>query len=328
MGLIQQLHQEEKNKNYKEFCKIADSIIDSSDIIAPESLIRQIKERRDFYLNKLINERSNKIKAFHIIEKLDPDTLNVLQKCCPGLNNFIDSQIDGISGLDFHQSGSQKERILDALITKNKELRVFWDEDSANPEEDIYFFQVPIEAEFGVTALRYQFIQEFRKKSKQDLLVLDNEFMPIFIVFFNTSLNIIDSVKCIPFPSALRGSYHYSELVNYCSEYKGISAFDHFSKHLASNNSSQKIQKIFINPENYDVGLVYSNEDFRRWVCIVHGISIVKSILPDSEYVLCLPENSYPTISAIINGFLISSFTDDSLDSANILIVDDSDNEP
>ena len=113
-----------------------------------------------------------------------------------------------------------------------------------------------------------------------------------------------------------------------CSEYTGYSAVDQFSKNFVDTKDNPRLQQITIIPQNYDIGLLYSNEDFRRWVNVVHNIEIEKDCLFNSKNnVLHLPENSYPTISLIINGFT-STCSIDLLDSADILIVDDSDYEP
>jgi len=51
MSLFQQLHQEEKNKNYKKYCEIADKILSNDEFYASPVLKKQIRLRRDFYLN-------------------------------------------------------------------------------------------------------------------------------------------------------------------------------------------------------------------------------------------------------------------------------------
>ena len=125
----------------------------------------------------------------------------------------------------------------------------------------------------------------------------------------------------IPFPSALRGACHYVELVNVCSECSGMAAVDEFTKNFINSQDDHKIKQILIAPEHNDIGLVYSNEDFRRWLNVVHGIKITNETSFDHHNVLVLPENSYPTISLVINGF--SSSHSKIIESANILIVDD-----
>ena len=94
------------------------------------------------------------------------------------------------------------------------------------------------------------------------------------------------------FPSALRGSYHYAELVDCCSEYTGFSAVDQFSKNLFMLEYL-RVQQITIIPRNYDIGLLYSNEDFRRWVNIVHNIEIEKDCSFNcNNNVLYLPQTT------------------------------------
>ena len=83
--------------------------------------------------------------------------------------------------------------------------------------------------------------------------------------------------------AALRGSYHYAELVDSCSEFTGITAVDAFSKNFINNKERHKIHEILLNSGNYDVGLIYSNEDFRRWINIVHGISLSQEILANND---------------------------------------------
>ncbi|MCB4412048.1 hypothetical protein [Synechococcus sp. MU1611] len=329
MSLIQQLHQEEKDKNYQKFCEIADEILCGDEFIGSPVLMRQIQARRDFYLDQLFNQRSRSIKTCHIVEKIDSDSREVLKKCCPGFKSLIDLQGNENNLASTHQSASTyiQYKLIDAIITKRKELRLSWDNDYKKDGQDIYCFQVLLETGFRVTPLRRKTSQKFTEGYMDYLLELDNEFMPILIVCFDEVASIVDSVKCIPFPSALRGAYHYSELVDCCNVFSGISAIDEFTKNFIEAGEVQEIQEILISPENYDMGLVYSNEDFRRWINIVHGINIVQKISDDDKNVLFLPENSYPTISLIVNGFT-TSLTNESCDSANILIVDDSDYEP
>ena len=93
MDLIRRLYEEEKNRNYKEFCDIADEILTSEKTLRPAILMRQIQERKDFYRKKLLNQFPKKIEASHIIEKLDVDSLLVLKKCCPQLRNISSFQV-------------------------------------------------------------------------------------------------------------------------------------------------------------------------------------------------------------------------------------------
>jgi len=327
MSLFQQLHQEEKNKNYKKYCEIADKLLSNDEFYASPVLKKQIRLRRDFYLNELLYQRSNPINIYHILEKLNHDSHDLLQKCCPRFDELGFFQRDKTTLASTNQLGCDQDKILDALITKNKDLKIVWDSQNAKAQEEVYYFQVLLDLEFGLIQLKHK-VSETNECTEDELIQLDNEFMPIFVVGFNQVLGDITYVKLIPFPSSLRGSYHYAELVNLCSEFSGISAVDEFSKNLVRNKNCQRINKISVNSGNYDVGIVYTNEDFRKWVNLVHGISITKDIsLDDDNNVLLLPQNSFPTISLIVNGF--DSFCDtQSVDTANVLIVDDSDFEP
>ena len=329
MSLIQQLHQEEKDKNYKKFCDIADEILCGEELIVSPVLMQQIQAKRDFYLDKLFDQRSNLISTSQILKKIKFNDLIVLQKCCPGLTDLIGLKENENNFLSHDQSPSStiKDNLLDIIITKRKELKVVWDEDFGSDKHDIYYLQVLLDSEFTTTPLRRKATRKPGGDNNNVLLELDNEFMPIFIVCFDTVHSIVNSIKCIPFPSALRGAYHYAELVDSCSEFSGISAVDEFTKKFIEISPDQRIEQISISSENYDMGLVYSNEDFRRWIVNIHGISIKKEILPINKNVLFLPENSYPTISLIVNGF-ISLCTTETFESAKILIVDDSDYEP
>ena len=329
MSLIQQLHQEEKNKNYQKFCEIADEILCGDELIGSPVLMQQIQARRNFYLDQLFNQRSRSIKTFHILEKIDPDNREVLKKCCPGLIDPIELQGNENNLLRSRQSASIgiKHKLIDVSITKRKELRLSWDKDHKKEGQDIYCFQARLETEFSITPLRRKASRNSSDGCTDDLLELDNEFMPIFIIWFDEVESIVDSVKCIPFPSALRGAYHYSELVDCCNQFSGISAIDEFTKGFIEIGEVQKIQEILISPENYDIGIVYGNEDFRRWINVVHDIKIVQKLSHDHQNVLFLPENSYPTLSLIINGFT-TLITTESCEPSNILVVDDSDYEP
>ena len=68
MDLIRRLYEEEKNKNYKEFCDIAEEVLTSEKTLRPAILMRQIQERKDFYQKKLSNQYPKKIEVSHIIE--------------------------------------------------------------------------------------------------------------------------------------------------------------------------------------------------------------------------------------------------------------------
>ena len=263
----------------------------------------------------------------HTIEKLDADSLLVLKKCCPHLRNISSFQVHENTEISSCQLVDKKDRIRDLLITKEKELKISWNADYKACNDNIFYFQVLLESEFGISQLRQKFSSQPTEGWRTDLLELDNEFMPLFIVHFNQFSGVIDSINLVPFPSALRGSYHYAELVNDCSEFSGISAIDEFVRNFINTSEEDKIEQISIFPGNYDVGIVYSNEDFRRWINIIHNISIIKKRLPSSDNVLMLPPNSYPTISLILNGFT-RSCESTSLKTSNILITDDSDYTP
>ena len=329
MNWIKLLHQEEENKNFKRYCEIAEDIILSDDLNFSPVLISQIQARRDLYLNRLIKDRSQKIQVLHILEKLYPESLNILEKCCPSLNEFIHSHAIHNDLMCSNPSVAIQDKILDISITKSKDLRILWDDDYKTDIQDIYCFQVLLEGDFQITPLRPKSHHQATKDSYDDVFELDNEFMPIFIVCANNGLGSVESVYSIPFPSALRGSYHYAELVSCCSEFHGIAAINQFSQNFIQNQESQHIQKIFIASQNYDVGLVYSNEDFRRWISIVHDIKIQKYFPPDAgdNNVLCLPQDSFPTLALVINGFTSSSISE-SIESSDILIVDDADYQP
>ena len=327
MDLINLLHEEEKNKNYRKFCDIAEDILASEKLVGPSILFRHIQERKNFYQKKFLNQLSNPIEVCRIIEKLDKDSLFVLNKCCPNLSDISYSQICEDRGISSCQLADSQNNISDILITKKKELKISWNAGYRASKTNIFYFQVLLESEFRMSRLRQKVSSQICEDWRVDLLELDNEFMPIFIVHFNPFLDSIDCVNLIPFPSALRGSYHYAELVNHCSESSGISAIDEFIKYFTNTSEEEKIEQISLNPGNYDVGLVYSNEDFRRWINLVHNISIVKRGLSSSKNILHLPPNSYPTISSIVNGFARASESI-SLDASNILIVDDSDYTP
>ena len=324
MSLIQKLHQAEKNRNYKNYCEIVDQIKDSKELTLPPLLVRQIQARRDLYQSRL----SKWITARKIIEKIDSDNLEVIKKSCPALNKFINSQGINLNKRLFSQSDSCKNELLDATITRRKDLKLTWDKECHIAGQSIYYFQALLEDKFCITPLRQKSLEPATNDCQYDTIELDNEFMPIFVVDADNTEGIIKSVICIPFPSLLRGSYHYCELVANYSEFGGISAVNHFSRNFIDNNDYQKIHLISINPENYDVGIAYSNEDFRRWITVVHGISFTQQFLLDTDQnILVLPQDSYPTISMVVNGFKISSIQK-SCDTSKIIIADDSDYEP
>ena len=309
------------------YCEIADNIISSEDLNCSPVLVSQIQARRDLYLNRLIKDGSRKIQVLHILEKLYPESLNILKQCCPGLNEFIYSHTRLDDLMCPNPSAAIQDKILDVSITKSKDLRICWDDDKTDVQ-DIYCFQVLLEADFRIAPLTPKTYYQAHKDSYDAIFELDNEFMPIFIVCANKVLGSVESVLSIPFPSALRGSYHYAELVSCCSEYHGIAAINQFSQNFIQNQENQHIQEIFIVSQNYDVGLAYSNEDFRRWISIVHDIKIQKHFSPNGDNnVLYLPQDSFPTLALVINGFTSSSIAE-SIESSDILIVDDADYQP
>ena len=327
MSLLQKLQQEEKNKNQERFCEIADELLSSENSLYSPVLKRQIQARRNFYKRKLFDEVLKTIQPGDLIEKIDSDVLGVLKRCCPGLNDLIGLSEDDDQSILLEQVSENRDKPLDAFITKSKELKIFWGDEYKQLNAQTYYFQALLDAEFKIIPLRCVSSREEADEGRDDLVELDNEFMPLFIVRFSKVARVIDCVTCIPFPSALRGACHYVELVNFCSECSGMAAVDEFTKNFINSQDDHNIKQILIAPEHNDIGLVYSNEDFRRWLNVVHGIKITNETSFDHHNVLVLPENSYPTISVIINGFSSSS-THGSLKSANILIVDDADFEP
>ena len=197
MSLLQKLHQAEEIKNYERFCEIADEILSSEELAISPLLMRQIRARKDFYIFRLINEQSKLIQAWQIVKKIDIESLKVLKKCCPGLNYFIHSQVNGINSMSSDQPLGDKDKLLDALITKNKELRIFWDCDYKKVDQNVYYFQALLEAEFRINPLRCKESQQSSESSNDVLIELDNEFMPIFIVHYNKKTSCVDNVKCL-----------------------------------------------------------------------------------------------------------------------------------
>tara|TARA_B100000073_G_scaffold116605_1_gene94267 strand:- start:431 stop:2419 length:1989 start_codon:yes stop_codon:yes gene_type:complete len=327
MSLLLKLQQEEANKNYQKYCEIADEFLCSDKSLAPPILKWQIQARRDFYRSNFLDEFLKRFQVSDIINKVDSDVVQVLKRCCPRLTDVIRLPENYDESIVLEELSENRNEPLDAAITKCKELKIYWGNECKDPDAHIYYFQSLLEAEFKIIPLRCLISREEGHEGRYDLLELDNEFMPLFIVHFNKLARVIDSVKCIPFPSALRGACHYVELVNSCSEYSGMAAVDKFIKNFIGRKDDLKIRKISITPENNDMGLVYSNEDFRRWINVVHGIKITNETAFDHDNVLVLPGNSYPTISLVINGFS-SSTIQRSFESANILIVDDVSCEP
>ena len=191
MSLLQKLHQAEEIKNYERFCEIADEILSSEELVISPLLMRQIRARKDLYIFRLINEQSKLIQAWQIVKKIDIESLKVLKKCCPGLNYFIHSQDNGINSMSSNLPIRDKDKLLDALITKNKELRIFWDCDYKKVDQNVYYFQVLLEAEFCITPLRCKESQQASGASHDSLIELDNEFMPIFIAHYNKKLVLL-----------------------------------------------------------------------------------------------------------------------------------------
>ena len=60
---------------------------------------------------------------------------------------------------------------------------------------------------------------------------------------------------------------------------QGTPLVDQFSKNFVDTKDNPRLQQITIIPQNYDIGLLYSNEDFRRWVNVVHNIEIEKRLV-------------------------------------------------
>ena len=140
------------------------------------------------------------LKTFQIsdiIKKIDSDVIQVLKRCCPGLTDVIrlPDNYDKSTVLD--QLSQNIDKPLDAVITKRKELKIFWSDERKDLDTDIYYFQALLETEFKIIPLRCFISREEGDEGRYDLLELDNEFMPLFIVYFNKVARVVDSVKCI-----------------------------------------------------------------------------------------------------------------------------------
>ena len=138
MSLLLKLQQEETNKNYKKYCEIADEFLCNDEPLIPLILKRHIQARRNFYMRNLL------LKTFQIsdiIKKIDSDVIQVLKRCCPGLTDVIrlPDNYDKSTVLD--QLSQNIDKPLDAVITKRKELKIFWSDERKDLDTHIYYFQ-------------------------------------------------------------------------------------------------------------------------------------------------------------------------------------------
>ena len=113
-----------------------------------------------------------------------------------------------------------------------------------------------------------------------------------------------------------------------CGELSLTESIDRFKLKTINEVNKNKLQGIVMESDQYDVGIGFTHEDFRKWITVVHGIQIFhQRPRSNTNFVLSLPQKTYPTISLIINGLYIDQFSDTN-NSVGILIVHEADFEP
>ena len=326
MTLLNSLFEAEKQKNYCMYIEIADKILNLPDDYSP-ALLSITRRRRNYYLQKEQSRACRSLSFQRIIDNIDSIGKKILIKTCPGIEKQFIFPVDKHSdSLSSTSTNNLSDAIIDASITKSKHLSITWPA-SYNEKQRVSFFQVQLNNKFDTVILKDHSLKEDKLK-KSRLVQLDNEFMPILVVYTdNISSNVVH-VKCIPFPSALRGGYHYAELVSTYGELSGIDAINAFTNYINKQSFKNKIQYIYMQSQSSNVGIGYCNEQFREWLTTVHNIILIdKNQSNINDAVLCLPQKTYPTISNIING-VESSVTLNNASIANILIVDESNYTP
>ena len=322
MSLMEKLRQAEVHKNHDKYIDIAANILERGDGKYPNVLLNVIKERRDYYILRRLARPFSSLTLADILVQLKLEDWQILKKSCPGIEKSLpDLGIQNGNLLPFRQC-----YVEDVSITKSKHLMIT---SSAQRSEKINLglFQFRLSSDFSIVQLKakstYKNIHRIEER-----FVLDNEFMPIFAVCLDNSSSELVTVKCFPFPSVLRGGYHYIEMVDLFGQLSGIDAINAFSRHVLEQTRNNVIKNIFVQTNNYDAGIVYCNEEFRKWITEIHGISVIlKFDKKNASNLLCLPPKTYPTISNIVNG-PDRSASISTIESSNIFVVDESNYNP
>ncbi|MCB4393865.1 hypothetical protein FZZ91_00645 [Synechococcus sp. HB1133] len=321
MKILEKLQNEEKNGNIEEYCKIADIILSQKESPFSPLTLRHIEERKNYYLKKQLCAY---IKEGDIINSLNPWDFEALKKCCPNMD-FGQERSKNPNEVKYTPLGSVLNNI---YISKEKFLNISWLEDSTEVvETEYHIMQAMLSSEFKVIPLRRKYSRKLIGE-KKEVIELENEFMPLFIISMNKDTKAVINLQCIAFPSTLPGGYHYSELADECGELSLMESIDRFKLKTINEVNKNKLQGIVMESDQYDVGIGFTHEDFRKWITVVHGIQIFHQCTSsNTNFVLSLPQKTYPTISLIINGLYITQFRDTN-HSVGILIVHESDFEP
>lgn len=324
MNFLQELHKAEKSKDYSAYIKIANKFLSEHADKYPPKIIEITKSRRDIYIKKRSKIRGKIDILSEILQHASNAELRMLQKCCPMAKKFINNQEKKDKAIS--ASAKHDALITDALITKNKDLSISREEKSSS-NVAINYFQIQLSSTFRVTPLNVKSTKT-SQLGISELISLDNEFMPIVLIERDTESLKIKKLHWIAFPSALRGGYHYAELVDKYAELRPIDAYLNFTQEMLEEKREIKIQSIVMQSDNYNIGIGYCNEQFRKWLTEVHEINVFKACTtePNSDAIY-LPQKSYPTLTSILNG-INKTNEGSTVYSADILIVNESDCTP
>ena len=325
MEFLKKLHQLERAKRYEEYCDLAEIILKKEkDNISPTNSLH-IKKRRDFYITKLIHTDNITFNTENILDSLSAENYEILIKCCPG----IEYKKIRKKSKEEEKKLISEQTLLSVSITKNKYLRADFDSTKESHKTSrYYFYQALLTSDLRLKRLNSQSAGELQGL-ETEVISLDNEFMPVFIISANLKYNKITNLQLIYFPSMIPGGYHYSELVDEYHELNLIESLDRYTKKIRDTRDGCKLDYLLMKPGHHDLGIGYANEDFRKWITNVHGIKILKEYEPSSQCaILALPQKAYPTISVIVNGILDNIYSDDNVNSVDILIVNEFDYDP
>ncbi len=324
MKLLQDLHKAEKSKDYNAYIKIANQLLSDYAGAYPPNIIETTKSRRDIYIKKL-TKSCRKINILsEILQHASNADKRMLQKCCPLAKKYITTQ--ETKDKVIFAPPRHDTTITDALITKNKDLSISREVKSSK-KVVINYFQIQLSSTLTVSLLNIK-STKISQSGVNEVVSLDNEFMPIVLIEYELESSKIKQLRWIAFPSALRGGYHYAEVVDKYAESAPIEAYFKFTQEILEEKREVKIQSIVMQSDNYNVGIGYCNEQFRKWLTEVHEIEVIKAsrTVPKFDTVY-LPQKSYPTIACILNG-TDNTNSESAVHSVDILIVNESDYTP
>ncbi len=324
MNPLQELFQAEKEKDYAKFIKLADRLLRDHSHTHPEKIIEITSSRRNYYKKLLANSCNRNKCLSELLQFTSHSDKKMLEKCCPSAKrDFANTRTkDEITPA----SAQSHNGITDAYITGNKDLLVSREE-QASEKLSIGYYQMLLSSTLKITPLNFSSTHA-SQSGINDIISLDNEFMPIALVLRDTDSSKISRINWLAFPSALRGGYHFAEVVDKYGELGAMEANYRFTQEMISEERGIRFQYLITKPDNYNLGLGYCNEQFRKWLTKVHNITLLQSSTSAPKAnVLHLPQKTYPTIASLLNGTCKAN-EEETIYSTEILAVSESDYTP